>query len=636
MSAEGSLSPLHCSVIIPTWQRSGVLRETLSAVRSQSYPFFDVHIVSDGNDPALSALAAEFSFDERLNWHVHADNRGIAAARNTGARAAEGDLLLFLDDDTPPVPDWIALHIGRHQDADPRIPLVVAGKIAEQPTARPTRMTDAALQREWELTLERYAQLLQESGSDSIGDAFERAVAVGLNCSVRRDFFLRQGGYIEKLRTTDEEMELGLRSYLTGVITVFEPRAVVTHRNPKSLTASFRRCWQASGVLDVYRVFELGQRNAQTRRLISITHGALPLRLLRYLFWFGGSTLRSVVDILEGTANRTGSRLLASAWGRLCPSTLYWQSVRSTGCTLRQLREQAAPAKCAIMLHSICAPETTQESTYYLSPSRFRLLMNRFCASGYRTVTTAQWMSDEVPPKHTLLTFDDGYDDLYTELLPWLQQHSFTAMVFLVADHIGGTNLWDQKRGLRARRLLTLTQIREMQRYGVEFGSHTLTHAYLPALSSAALDREAGDSRRKLEDLLGVEVTAFAYPYGGVDRRVRSAVARAGYKLAFTTLPGVNCWNDPLCQKRADIHNGTKLFELWFHLRYGRGFRKSGAALLRAMEEQAPTAILRGLAASLRRRGNQMLEKRSGRAAADDQTFVEDAEDHDNHSVDNP
>ena len=637
MSTRDSIppTPLRCSVIIPTWRRVEALREILPAVLGQSYAAFDVHVVSDGEDLSLRALAAECPSDERLHWHVHQENRGQAAARNTGARAAEGDILLFLDDDTQPVPDWIAFHVGRHQTADPRIPCVVAGKIAEQRAERPSRVTDRALQQGWERTLDGYAHLLEKTGPDSIGDAFENAIAFGLNCSVRRDFFLRQGGYLERLRITDEDMELGLRFYLAGAETVFEPRAMVTHQNSKDLSAYFRRCWQASGITDVYRVFELGRHNSQTRRLISISHGAPPVRLLRRILWHGARPLLFLADLLEGTANRTGSRLLASAWGRLCPQALYWSGVRSTGCTLRQLNRLAAPAKCALMLHSLCPPETPLESTYYLSPDRFRLMMNRFCDRGHRTVTTAQWIRDEVPRKHALLTFDDGYDDLYTELLPWLRRHNFTALVFLVADHIGGSNLWDQKRGLRARQLLTFAQIREMQHYGVEFGSHTLTHPWLPALSNDDLHREVCHSRRRLEDLLGVEVTSFAYPYGGVDRRVRAAVARAGYKLAFTALPGINRWNDPLCQNRADIHHGTTPLELLLHLRYGRGYRQSGAAFLRAIEQKAPTATLRGLAGSLRRWGNQKLEKHSERQPAGDRAPAPDTEKADNGAVDN-
>lgn len=609
----GASAHLSCSIVIPTWRRADLLRTTLLAVLSQNYPSFDVHVVSDGDDSTLRSIAAEFSYDERINWHMHAENRGQAAARNTGARAAEGQVLLFLDDDAEPGPDWIARHMEHHAREGLLRPIAVAGRILEEPDQPPARVTDRALQRGWEHTLENYARIFQQTGPDSIGDSFENSIAFGLNCSIARELFLRHGGFLERLRVTDEDMEMGLRLYLAGVETVFEARATVRHRGAKDLTAYFRACWQASGATDVHRVFQLGHHNTQTRRLLSITHGPLPIRALRRLQWHGGGTLRALVDVLEGTANRSGSRLLASAWGRLCPQTLYWNGVRSTGCTLSQLKRVSAPARCALMFHTLQAPQTPVESTYYLAPERFRLLMRRFVDSGYRTVTTAQWMLENVPRKHALLTFDDGYEDLFAELLPWLRQHRFTALVFLVADQIGGANVWDQRRGLRARQLLTLEQIREMHRSGVEFGSHTLTHPWLPGLSDEALEREVRGSKRKLEDLLGMEVTTFAYPYGGVDRRVRAAVARAGYKLAFTTLPGVNRWNDPLCQKRADIHHQTTLSEFRLHLRYGMGYRQCGAAVLRDLEERAPTASLRRLIGGFRQWGSRRLERRIGR-----------------------
>lgn len=87
-----------------------------------------------------------------------------------------------------------------------------------------------------------------------------------------------------------------------------------------------------------------------------------------------------------------------------------------------------------------------------------------------------------MPEKHILLTFDDGYDDLFEHLLPLTIEHHLTAVIFLVADRAGGSNFFDQQSGLHARNLLTLTQIREMQKYSIEFGSHTLTHPYLPDL----------------------------------------------------------------------------------------------------------------------------------------------------------
>ncbi len=154
-------------------------------------------------------------------------------------------------------------------------------------------------------------------------------------------------------------------------------------------------------------------------------------------------------------------------------------------------------------------------------------------------------------------------------------------------DCIGGSNLWDQASGLHVRNLLTLEQIREMQRYGVEFGSHSLTHPWLPGVPDAQLRREVSDSKRRLEDLLGVEVKSFAFPYGGVDQRVRSAVAEAGYQLAFTAIPGTNWRNDPLCQNRTEVNEFTGLADFLFELRLGRTIRQALGVFRRSFGKRA-------------------------------------------------
>ncbi len=141
--------------------------------------------------------------------------------------------------------------------------------------------------------------------------------------------------------------------------------------------------------------------------------------------------------------------------------------------------------------------------------------------------------------------------------------------------------MWDQAKGLRARKLLTLEQIREMQKCGIEFGSHSATHPLLTQLSDVQLRREVSDSRQRLEDLLGTEVVCFAYPYGGFDERVRVAVAEAGYRLAFTADPGANLQNDALLQRRAEVNDATGVAEFLFKLRYGQGVRMTAGAFRR-------------------------------------------------------
>jgi peptidoglycan/xylan/chitin deacetylase (PgdA/CDA1 family)/glycosyltransferase involved in cell wall biosynthesis len=609
-----TMEPAHldgnraCSVIIPTWKRADLLREVLDSLEAQTSPVFEVVIVSDGEDEATRALADGVQFRLPIAWYFHDSNRGQAAARNTGAKNAHGDILLFLDDDTLANPTLVEKHLAHHNRAGS---IAVAGRITEQRINPITRPTDRFLQANWEKTLAACADRLSATGIDSVGEDFEAGLAFGLNCSIARRAFLQSGGFTEALRTTDEDMEMGIRLYRAGINFVFEPDAVVTHRSAKELTDYLRNCWNASGKSDVVRVFELNQKNSQTSRLVSMHNGSSLHRLAGRALWLGTDPLLALANRLESAADATGSSVLLRAWGRIAPTTTYWHSVKSTGCTLDELQRAAGQPKRALALHSISAPHTPEESRYYLSPDHFKRFLRWFHDAGYKSATSEEWLNGNLSDKQVLLTFDDGYDDLYTEMFPLVSEYGLTALVLLVSSQIGGANVWDQKNGLRARTLLSVAQVREMQQYGIEFGSHTVSHRYLPEISDADLQREVVDSKRRLEDLLGIEITSFAYPYGGVDRRVRSAVISAGYRQGFTTLPGANWWNDPFTQHRAEINDYTSMLDFKWKIRTGLGFTASAGKHLRNVERTIPTASLRKLAGKLARGGHNVVQSRS-------------------------
>jgi peptidoglycan/xylan/chitin deacetylase (PgdA/CDA1 family) len=247
----------------------------------------------------------------------------------------------------------------------------------------------------------------------------------------------------------------------------------------------------------------------------------------------------------------------------------------------RQKRGASASSKCALMFHSISERLTKEDAAYSIAPRRFRRLMRWFRTMGYSTYSTAEWLAGANAAKRVLLTFDDGCDDLYKELLPIVVERGYRPLIFLVADFVGGTNMWDHAKGLPARKLLKVQQIREMQIHGVEFGSHSATHSLLTNTTDALLRSEVSDSKHRLEDLLGVEVISFAYPYGGVDDRVRGAVAEAGYRLAFTAEPGTNLKDDLLRQRRAEVNDATGVADFLLKLRYGHGVRVTLGALRR-------------------------------------------------------
>ena len=607
--AAHSASQLKCSIVVTTWKRPLLLRDTLNSLLCQSYPNYEVIVVCDGEDADVRGISREFQREERIHWAFHAENCGLPAARNTGAREAGGDVLLFLDDDVLAAPDLVAAHMLHHLNAPSGHPLAVTSLAEEDRQTQLTSYLDERLHENWKKLLESFRSVLSASGEESIGEEIERIVCFGLNSSIRRELFLSYGGFNEKFRASDEEAELGLRLYLAGVEFVFEPRSLLIHRNSKELTSYFRGCWRASGMLHAYRVFDLRQKNTQTRHLVSMFHGYWMNRIIARAAWHFSGALCAVAKALESRANQRRSPAGFSVWARSAQAGEYWSSAKASGCTLAQLKAAAGSPRCAMMLHSLSRPLAASEASYYISPQRFRRLMRWFLAAGYQTVTTDQWLKDSLPKKRILLTFDDGYDDLYSELFPFLMDHGLTAVIYLVVDRIGGTNEWDQQVGLRARNLLTWSQIREMHKYGVEFGSHTLTHPWLPSLSYDQLRREVADSKRRLEDALGVEITSIAYPSGGIDRRVRSCVAEAGYRLGFTLRPGRNWWNDPLCQRRAEVNEDTSVLDFAIQLRTGYGFTRSISERLKALERDLPTSALRSFAGSLQRMGHSAVHR---------------------------
>ena len=71
----------------------------------------------------------------------------------------------------------------------------------------------------------------------------------------------------------------------------------------------------------------------------------------------------------------------------------------------------------------------------------------------------------------------------------------------------------------------------------LRIGSHSLDHPRMAELSPAEQARQAGDSRRALEDLCGTNIDEFAFPYGSINPAALQAVQAAGYRHAYTVMP---------------------------------------------------------------------------------------------------
>jgi peptidoglycan/xylan/chitin deacetylase (PgdA/CDA1 family) len=219
-----------------------------------------------------------------------------------------------------------------------------------------------------------------------------------------------------------------------------------------------------------------------------------------------------------------------------------------------------------LMYHRIAPAEGGALSRYTISPEAFEEQLRYLRDSGHYSVSPEDWrmaMRNQrpLPGRAVMLTFDDGYLDFMTCAWPLLRAYGFSAVVFLVADEIGGTNRWDRAFGEDIF-LLGWDDIRRLRDEGVEFGSHTATHSPLNALSPAEIVREGARSRAALERGLGQPVTTLAYPHGAEDGIVQHLIGACGYIIGFSCRPGLSGYFDPLLAlPRVEITGSDRLPE---------------------------------------------------------------------------
>lgn len=171
-----------------------------------------------------------------------------------------------------------------------------------------------------------------------------------------------------------------------------------------------------------------------------------------------------------------------------------------------------------------------------------------------------------LPPRAVALTFDDGYASVVETAWPLLRKRGMPASLFVVSDYLDGarTFAWDgDGTGHEESRLATSDELVLAHRDGLHLGSHTMTHPWLPGLDDAAVERELGQSREVISDLVGETVTTLAYPTGGWNRRIREAAGRAGYRIGITVTRGTNHrGSHPLSLRRAFVPHDPADLEL--------------------------------------------------------------------------
>lgn len=175
------------------------------------------------------------------------------------------------------------------------------------------------------------------------------------------------------------------------------------------------------------------------------------------------------------------------------------------------------------------------ESAISISREAFQRQVDWLASGAVRVVPLGELMTLPDTADAVALTFDDGFASTAEIAAPLLARHHLPATVFVVTEHVGGTNAW---RGACAHDIPTLplmdwATLGRMAEQGMAIGAHTRTHPVLTDLDPAALADEIGGSAARIREELGVHPAAFAYPYGAVNERVAREVRE--FRWAVTT-----------------------------------------------------------------------------------------------------
>jgi peptidoglycan/xylan/chitin deacetylase (PgdA/CDA1 family) len=205
-------------------------------------------------------------------------------------------------------------------------------------------------------------------------------------------------------------------------------------------------------------------------------------------------------------------------------------------------------------------PQGARIKGLFVSPRLFARQIKEFSAAKFSAVAYQPLAKKNSTEKcEVLLTFDDGFVDVFENALPTLRQYKFCSIQFLVADLLGKTNEWQQQAGDATQSLMDVSQVREWIAGGQEIGSHSLRHPHLTSIPLAEAREEITASKKKLEDLFGRPIEHFCYPYGDWNPAVRDMVEAAGYKTACTTARGLNEeGQDPFSLKRFTARYPTR------------------------------------------------------------------------------
>ena len=199
----------------------------------------------------------------------------------------------------------------------------------------------------------------------------------------------------------------------------------------------------------------------------------------------------------------------------------------------------------ALLYHKISKPRRDSKVRgAFTPPQRFRRQLTYLKKQGFGFYTASELINHfqlhgEFPERAVALTFDDGWQDNYTNAFPVLKELGIKATIFIIPSSIGQmSTAATTPAGDRGYPHLSREEILEMADAGIEFGSHTMSHAWLNQLPESEVKTEIEQAKQEIENLVQKPCWTIAYPAGYFSDTARRAASDAGHIAGFTTIYG--------------------------------------------------------------------------------------------------
>ncbi len=225
------------SLYIPCYNASKYIEKCLSSILAQTYPIQEILIVDDGSTDDTVEVVKKFPSIQIVK---HPENRGLAAARNTGIRELKFEFIANIDSDCVAEKDWLEQLMKNMTENNIA---GVGGKLVE--TNRST------IPDYW-----RRVHMKQHWGEDRV---INPQWLFGHSSVFRKNALESVNGYLEKFRTNYEDLDLSRRLREKDYTIVYEPQAIVNHlRNDTALSVlNTRWRWTALGVHGPVTILEV-------------------------------------------------------------------------------------------------------------------------------------------------------------------------------------------------------------------------------------------------------------------------------------------------------------------------------------------------------------------------------------------